>query len=263
MRSVQDERAARLVRAPFGALLVSCLAERVGCRHLDSLEPDQLYDIVVDTGIDLTPHAADYHDRVRELLARAPSLEYCARRLLEAPATVAWFNDLDKHHQIWISPNDSGEPPSHERFAADLRPFRSDVPKPRAAFWTCTGFGGATGAWMTYLQRGEDRRPPPYHSWRLSGAPNARVYEVHDPEAWRTLCLRFPLASPGGWVVPNWVKVAQSLDAVHLSVGGLLTAEGVLMGSLPSKTALIDWSVECTAWLRWAFEDSERLLVVE
>ena len=68
----------------------------------------------------------------------------------------------------------------------------------------------------------------------------ARVVEIDGPEAWVDLCRRHPLVvtasrrhdwfrttgRDGGWVQPDWSRVAEEADGVHLSVAGYLAAAG-------------------------------------
>lgn len=62
-----------------------------------------------------------------------------------------------------------------------------------------------------------------------------------------------------GLIEPDWQAVIHDWDAVHLSVGGLLTAERVIWGKPSEQIHLYGWSVESTTWLRWVFDDVERL----
>lgn len=267
-----------LLHAPLGCLIViRCIEELNGNRpralvaedfsrfvidenddlRFFTLSAERLIELVVQCVIDLTPDAPDYWQRVNALLARGPSLRFAAEQLLDAPGTANWFASLDRKRQIWVSPD--GSPPTHVSFRPDLRPFGDKVPKPRRALWTSTSVGTCPGSWILYLRWGEDRRPPPYHPWRLEVAPTAHVYEVHEPQAWHSLCMAFPLYGPDNLIMPDWRKVAQVWDGVHLSVGGLLTTEQLYWHTQQGWTHLFGWSVESTVWLRWAFTRVERL----
>ena len=56
-----------------------------------------------------------------------------------------------------------------------------------------------------------------------------------------------------GEVLPDWGAVAEDWDGVHVSVGGLVTAHGVAVGSVESWSTVRGWNAEATLWLRWAF----------
>jgi len=219
------------------------------------LSAERLIELVVECEVDLSPYASDYQQRVDALLTRSPFLKIAAGRLLSMPGTANWFADLDRKQQIWESPTI----PSQDSFNVDLCPFNQDVTKPRAAFWTSTRIGSYSSSWISYLRRGEDGRPAPYYPWRLEASAAARVYEVHEPEAWYSLCLAFPRHEKNKYIAPDWKKVARTWDGVHVSVGGLLTTELVCWKTAQGRTRLSGWNVESTVWLRWAFTHSERL----
>ncbi len=274
----RDKDVSALLHAPLGILIVircieemnrnrprALLAEDLSEFVIDesddlrffALSAARLIELVVECVIDLSPYAPDYQQRVNALLSCGPSLQRATEQLLDAPGTANWFTDLDRKQQVWISPD--GRPLAQAAFRLDLRPFGHDVPKPHRALWTSTSNDDYPGHWIHYLRMGEDHRPPPYHPWRLEVSPAARVYEIHGPEAWHTLCLASPLYAPDGSVMPNWEAVARIWDGVHLSVGGLLTTEGVRWSTPEGWTQLSSWTVECTVWLRWVFDHMERL----
>ncbi|MDE2687669.1 MAG: hypothetical protein OXI16_09275 [Chloroflexota bacterium] len=61
------------------------------------------------------------------------------------------------------------------------------------------------------------------------------------------------------WLTSNWSAVAAEWDGVHLTLGGLLTAEKVRVASAAGWSMLRFWDMEQTMWLRWVFDDVERL----
>jgi hypothetical protein len=100
----------------------------------------------------------------------------------------------------------------------------------------------------------------------------ARVYEINSPRDWWNLAASHPADAPGYRYTPNqdrspslaridpdWSKVAQDWDAVHLSVGGMLTAEDVAFNRDGVRAELRDWDLESTCLLRWVFTSVERL----
>ena len=134
----------------------------------------------------------------------------------------------------------------------------------------------------------------PLKQWRLRVSESARVYEINGAADWHRLCASYPArsardasdpeASDGeGWAVypparlsdeaddgefaadmdrwltPNWSAVAEDWDGVRLTLGGLLTAEKARVASAAGWSMLRFWDVEQTMWLRWAFDDVERL----
>jgi hypothetical protein len=67
------------------------------------------------------------------------------------------------------------------------------------------------------------------------------------------------MPTPKDLIEPDWQAVARDWDGIHLSVGGVLTAERVRWGQPRAQTHLFGWDVESTAWLRWVFDRVERL----
>ena len=90
------------------------------------------------------------------------------------------------------------------------------------------------------------------------------TYEVDGARAWSELCRRFPLEvtasrrhdwfrTTGGtnrWVAPDWVRVADQFDAVHLTTAGYLSTAG---RSVPvhadTSSVLAGWNPDETYWL--------------
>ena len=134
----------------------------------------------------------------------------------------------------------------------------------------------------------------PIKQWRLSVGEEARVYEINGAADWHRLCVNYPARSArdssdpeptdtagwmmyplatlprdgderdfatdmDDWLTPNWSAVAADWDGVHLTLGGLLTAEKVRVASAAGWSMLRFWDVEQTMWLRWVFEDVERV----
>ena len=248
------------------ACCLQVLASReAGDEYFDLLTAERLSELIIQCEQDLSPYTSDYQERADVLLAHGSALRREASHLLDAPATADWFANLDRKRQVWIARD--GRPAEPASFSADLRPFGAGITKPRRTLWTSTSAGTCPSSWIAYLRWGEDRREPPYHPWRLQVPPSARVYEVHGPQAWQTLCLAYPAPSSLAYPIPtkkdliepDWQAVAHDWDGIHLSLGGLLTAERVSWGKPSAQTHLFGWQVESTAWLRWVFDRVERL----
>jgi hypothetical protein len=274
----RDEQVAALLHAPLGILLTIRFIEEINTTpfhpflaehfselvieetsnfRFNTLSTERLAELVVECVTDPSPHAPDYRQRVEVLLTRGPSLWRAAEQLLDAPGTANWFTDLDRGRQVWLSPD--GRSPTPVTFSAELRPLGGQVPKPRGALWTSTSLGTCPSHWIPYLRKGEDSHQPPYHPWRLEVSPAANIYEIHGPQAWHSLCLASPYYGPDNIVLPNWEAVARTWDGVHLSMGGLLTSEGVRWSTPEGWTQITGWNVESTVWLRWVFDQLEHL----
>lgn len=249
--------------------LASCLQAlslRVPSKgYFDHLSAEHLSELIVQSEEDLTPFHEGYQRQADILLASGLTLLPFTTHFLAAPGMAAWFTDLDRQQQEWIS--STGLPPQESFFHPDLRVYGAGITKPRQTFWTSTSLTAHTSSWLHYLHWGEDHRDPPYPRWQMEVSPSARVYEIHGPQAWQNLCLAYPAPSclaypirrPDALIEPNWQAVSQDWDGVHLSVGGLLTTERVRWGTPGKQTHLFGWSVESTAWLRWVFGRVEPL----
>ena len=260
--------------ADDGAHCLQELSKREAIKgYFDLLSPQRLSELIVQCGWDLTPYRQSYRAQTEVLLTYGSSLRPFAECLLEAPGTASWFVDLDRKRQEWVSP--TALAPVSSSFSPDLHPVGSGITKARGTLWTSTSLSNSSSGWLHYMRGGAERRLPPYHRWHLDVLPTARIYEVHGPQAWHTLCLSYPAPSClayqvglpealirgtlNGFIEPNWQGVVQDWDGIHLSVGGLLTTERVIWGEPGAQTHLFSWDVESTMWLRWAFGWVERL----
>jgi hypothetical protein len=256
--------------APFDlASWLHELAARVPSKgYFDQLSAERLSELIAQCETGLTPFHDGYPHEAEVLVASGPALRPFAAPLLAAPGTATWFCDLDRDRQEWVSR--MGAPPQASFFQADLRAYGAGNTKPRRTLWTSTSVTARTSSWLQYFPiSGEvGGWDPPYPRWRLEVVPAARVYEIHGPQAWNNLCLAYPAPScmayptcrPDSLIEPDWQAVSQDWDGVHLSIGGLLTTERVRWGTPATQTHLFGWSVESTAWLRWVFGSTERLL---
>jgi hypothetical protein len=237
--------------------------------YFDRLSAEHLCELIVQCETDLTPFQVDYLRQAEVLLASGPALKPFVVPLREAPGTATWFADLDRHRQEWVSR--TGQPPRVSSFHPDLSSYGAGYSKPRRTLWTTTSLTAHTSSWLQYVRSSGEVVPcqsSPYVRWRLDVLPAARVYEVHGPQDWNSLCLAYPAPScmayptcrPDALIEPDWQVVSQDWDAVHLSVGGLLTTDRVRWGMPGAQTHLFGWDVESCTWLRWVFGSTGRLL---
>jgi hypothetical protein len=275
--SDREAQAAALLHSPLGTFVVQTVAAersrqcevapqdfhvRMALRqyHADlETNATALFDLVVACAVDLSPYLPEYPERVHALAAKAPLMWEDALHLLNLPAADTWFADIERTRQVWVAPRDVVERLQQVPDNTDLTQFGGGIPKPRSAIWTTTAISSGSSGWLTYLRIGEDGRPPPYRQWRVEVLASARVYEVHGPDSWRSLCLSYPGPVLNGRLVPDWHAVGHDWDGIHLSTGGLLTAERVAVGATNPQTELKGWGCESTVWLGWFFGKTERL----
>ncbi len=271
-----DERAAAMLKSPLGcAFLLIAEASGLGPREL--AEPAMSFYVAARAASDTEVWRADRDWVLNEVLQRGRQRADLARALMEEPNTAWWFGRPDTDQQVWISrdgtPPDSarlvtppGPPSRHERY--------SQRPAMETSFLTSTLRRGASSIFATVDERvgdiGYGFGESPYACWRLAAGPSARIFEIDGPLAWHDLCVRYPaegrmdsgtpdFSGDEGRLCPDWSAVAGDWDAVHLSLGGLLTSDQVRIDSSSGWTYHWDWQLEHTVWLRWMFIASERM----
>lgn len=99
---------------------------------------------------------------------------------------------------------------------------------------------------------------------RLEIDPRVKIFEVHGPGDWAYLCQHYGVeitaqnynvwfgttGRRGRWVIPDWFKVSQDFDGVHLSVAGYLTTAGLTVTVDQERSSLIaGWDPDVTYWL--------------
>lgn len=134
----------------------------------------------------------------------------------------------------------------------------------------------------------------PTSRWFLPVRSDARVWNVNGPDDWARLVETYPRAATrphDGWelpgpnqhrsdtemlrsitaqravrieisdhLLPDWARVAEDFDAVHLSWAGFLTAEGYISElSSGGVTMMRYWGSERTLWLHDVFGEPQPL----
>lgn len=100
-----------------------------------------------------------------------------------------------------------------------------------------------------------------------AASPRAdRVYEIADREDWAALCRQFPdevtsirsrswtaaTGREGRWVLPDWKRVAESYDLVHLQIGAYVSSAGVAIpvaGDMSTASVIAGWNPDESCWL--------------
>lgn len=99
-----------------------------------------------------------------------------------------------------------------------------------------------------------------------------RTFEIRTATDWSALCRRFPLdvtasrrhdwfrtvGRDGPWVIPDWQRVANEWDAVHLTTMGYLNTAGrALDVDADTATVLAGWDPDSTLWLTDVVREAE------
>lgn len=263
-----EERARALCAGPVGCGFLLTL-EASGLPLSEAARPEICIEAAAIAQRETGRFMPEHDWVVATLLAEGPRLHALARALLSEPEAGWLVAPLDRDAQLWIS--EDGKPPNPadlltrsappnewERYAQ--KPANYPRGSAAIAFLTSTpvaesssvlaGIVGYSGDW--YVE-------PPVQQYRMRVAPTARVFEVDSPGAWHRLCVDYPATDEDGRLVPDWSQVAHHWDAVHLSLGGLLTAAQVRVESPAGWTELWGWDNEQTLWLRWCFTEVKRL----
>jgi hypothetical protein len=225
-------------------------------RRITDLSEAELYDVAARAAVEVssekwsscprrfTPWEARASRADGELLARA----------VPACAAARWWSDpVGARPQVWLGR--SGTAPTAGRSMPGL------AGKPPSDLWTSSAVAGLPSAWWPVLKNGADSSPPdgPVSIWRLTPHPDARVFEICTPTDWRWLCETFQGPLVDGWVGPGWDLVAEQYAGVHLTVEGLIRAQGVPIETSRGRAMLDNWDAESTAWLQWSVTALERI----
>jgi hypothetical protein len=153
-----------------------------------------------------------------------------------------------------------------EKPAADLmQPIRQDLTaalnKARGGIWTSTFLGKDLGSdwaqWQIendYVKNiangysGETEK-----SWLLTPAKDANVFVIDHYKDLEDLMRKYqrPLYEMSKMYVPDYVKIMQDFDAIHL------TKRGEAQTRYSQPFSLYGWDCESTFWLKWKFEKVE------
>ena len=255
-----EDRAAALCAAPGGCAFLLVLREAWVSAELASDPALALAAAAIGMNT-VTVWRSDHARIVQAVLAEGPGLVAMAREILAQPQTGWWFGPLDRAAQLWISRR--GEPPVPEQLAVPHAPpdaWERYAQKPAGGLFTSTLVAGSSAVLAALAHgTGDYHVALPLVLYRLVASPSARVFEVTGPEAWYRLCTSYPARGEDGRLVPDWSRVAQDWDGVHLTFGGLLAVEQVRVDTTAGWTELWGWDFEQTVWLRWSFTAVTRL----
>lgn len=260
--------AAELLSAPLGLQFL----QLVSGRNLSLLTDAELLQLVALAQSQISVYVADYEERRDALTAERVRFARLADSVVRR--AEHWWDDLDRSEQGWLG---GAQAPTPSMLKVDLDAYGVTVPKPTAALWTSTLMTNADTVWQA--SHGSNEAGPHYGPtvlWNIRVADSARVFEVRSPVEWATLARDY--ASPTvayRWsadgsrtadlarVDPDWALVARDWDAVHLSLGGLLTAHDVPVRAGGSVAELRGWDSESTVWFRWGFSSVRSLATLQ
>ena len=253
----------------------------VGCAFLVTLDetglsPEDLRDpgvslrMAATSAESVSRYGPDYDLVASELPILARKKAAQARDVIEHPGAAWWFDDIDLYAQTWLSIHGTldkfiyGTPPDTMAWHQPQnpsRPWERYAQKPLSNQITSTQYGPhLTSQLIAYDERvGDCLCEFPLAWWSVRFLEELRVFEIHGPSDWHNLCVKYPaMGTEDDRLVPNWGAVAEEWDGVHLSFGGLLTAEQNRYESPAGWTMLDAWHAEQTYWFRALKTETER-----
>jgi hypothetical protein len=147
--------------------------------------------------------------------------------------------------------------PSRDRFKPALN-VRSSFPKPKAGgLWTSPPGANGGSAWTDWCLS-EEYQDPPFPFYELIPEPDAQMYVIDsyaDLVALMAQYGRQPYedVKPGDALydvrVFDWEKMAQDVDALHLTEAGQWATR------FTHPLDLYGWDCASTLWFGWKFSD--------
>lgn len=254
-----DARIAAFQAAPIGCGFL-LIVEETGLAPEEAVQPEISVNITALAQGELSSWRADHDWLVNAVRAEGLRLASLARAILTRPEAVLWFGPLNRGAQRWISPDGSTPDPAKlVKPVGRLSNWERYAQKPAGGFFTSTAVG-ETCSWLAaLLYVGEHPANFPLVQYDLEVSPDARIFEVEGPGTWHRLCTHYPAQGENGQLVPYWSAIAREWDAVHLTLGGLLTSEQVRVETPDGWSEHRGWDAEQTIWLRWCFTSVIRL----
>jgi hypothetical protein len=253
MPSVEDFLAAPLACAFF------VLAERLGVTPAEAARPATALELAARALYLLDPWSGHQDALAQVIKQQAQLARHFAATVTTDSEAAWWYSGLDRRSQVWLGSSahkirDVRAPswPASEREMFEQQPEHW--------FATFTGYGGVTLTEAMLAHQAGDWDPElPLPRALVTVAPEARVAEILEPEDWRALSTQYgvphavdyPPGDLGRWV-PEWARVAEDFDGVHLTFSGLLTGYCVPSEGASGR-AMLRWESERTLWLRPAF----------
>ncbi|MGP6173318.1 hypothetical protein [Corynebacterium sp. A21] len=249
------------------ATTVAPLLEQV---PLVKLTPKLLYDALERTVFSATYWQPPMDGEV--FLSAAPlrwGLRRIARHVAASEVTAEWSDPFrpDRHWSVrWEGPEPDVQVLS---MAEALETWREKVgteslwcsTPPWPIVTTARELVDGTPGGLRFVEDGLGWKTSQVRAATVS--PGARVFTINDPGAWAQLCRRFPLdvsagkghdwrlatGYPHGWVMPDFVQVAQHYDALHLSMRGYFATAGrVIPADEKHAGMLAGWDPGQTFW---------------
>jgi hypothetical protein len=284
------------VAAPEARAAVGTAVARGDWRGVADLDELGLLAELADDTLGLGSGSAD--DAMRMLLALAgPELRPVADALLAAPAAHRWWQPVAAADQRFLEWDggprltgrelgqavrdgmrraraENAEALQRHRPGSRVRDEWWSAPDFASQTWTTGAFGDVPAIALRHFI---DTLTPFEETgatvWSLQIAAQARVLEIGAPEDWQELVRRFPRdvtgthegewresgGVPGPWRLPDWEKVMDHYDGVHVTIGGYVACGGLAPPVGDGYTMLTAWLPDATLWLTDQVTGARRL----
>jgi hypothetical protein len=210
---------------------------------------EAVVEIEAGRGAAITPAAAD-------ALARGSLVLTCIEQVESSLVT----GPMDRTAQTWtpIGPSAyTGEPPSLRRFVAPQVDQPPLVKPAGAGLYTSTACVEQVSMWRASLgPGGSAARPLPRYTWSVTFDGPLAVAEITSATDWAEFVSAHP-RHVGPMIYPDWVDVARSFDAVHITLPTIAAAQGFALITADGMIAPAFWDVETTFWLTWRVSSAQ------
>jgi hypothetical protein len=204
---------------------------------------DTLDEIAVGPRATISPGEAD------TLVGRSRLLAEIARF---DPSLI--IGPMDRNRQHWVPIGRTaynGESPSEEYFIAPQPDQPAAVKPVRVGLYTSTMSAAGISMWRAFLgAEASMMYPLPWYTWELEIDEDVAVAEIGSATAWVEFVCAHARVSDGQ-VFPDWVDIARSYDAVHLTLPMIVAAQGLAFDTPHGEIPAEFWDVETTIWLKW------------
>ena len=174
--------------------------------------------------------------------------------------------------RCWPSTGKGPPPaPAETRFIVPRMPSAlSATTQPTGlGLYTSTGVSGGLSTWRRLLSgyeasaaAGGGLYPFPWVTWRLEPSTDkVSVAEIVSARTWVAFVESYS-AIVHGTVWPDWARIAEEFDAIHITLSAVVAAQGFRFRVGSKVIAPAFWDVEQTFWLAWRFSGAQLLEIV-
>lgn len=243
----------------------------VGCNFLRTIERDKVplsvalmpaqsfVHAAVALGA-LNPWSDGFDMAIYTALAAGDRLSDLAHEVAAHPKASWWTAPMDKSQQVLVT-DDQRESSPHP---SERNRWWEDYAQRHTQWRLTSTLHRESSCVDIIIARGIGDWPPHSEQRRFTAEvdESARVLEISTPADWHSLCAAFPRVNQHpntppeigvGMLVPDWSRVAEQWDGVHLTFAGLLSVPLVRHSTAVGAAMNWTWDTEGTMWLPGEF----------